>query len=42
MRTKRDCINQKIIKKIIRISLANEICKKYRREGKYFDEIINE
>ncbi len=24
------------------ISLANEICKKYRREGKYFDEIINE
>lgn len=24
------------------ISLADEICKKYRREGKYFDEIINE
>ena len=24
------------------ISLANEICKKYRREGKYFDEIISE
>ncbi len=24
------------------ISLADEICRKYRREGKYFDEIINE
>ncbi|SEQ81676.1 Protein of unknown function [Treponema bryantii] len=24
------------------ISLADEICKQYRREGKYFDEIINE
>ena len=24
------------------ISLANDICKKYRREGMYFDEIINE
>ena len=24
------------------VSLANEICRKYRREGKYFDEIIAE
>ena len=24
------------------ISLANEICRKYRREGKYFDEFIKE
>ncbi len=24
------------------ISLADEICRKYRREGKYFDEIINQ
>lgn len=24
------------------ISLANEICRKYRREGKYFDELIRE
>ena len=22
------------------ISLANDVCKKYRREGKYFDELI--
>ena len=25
-----------------RISLANDICKKYRREGKFFDEIFDE
>ena len=24
------------------ISLANDICKKYRREGKFFDEILDE
>jgi len=24
------------------VSLANEICKKYRREGKFFDEILDE
>ena len=24
------------------ISLANQICRQYRREGKYFDEIISE
>ena len=24
------------------INLANEICKKHRREGRYFDEILDE
>ncbi len=24
------------------ISLANDICKKYRREGKFFDEMLDE
>ena len=24
------------------ISLANDICKNYRREGKFFDEILDE
>ena len=39
-----DLRNQLIIKseenRKAGISLANEICKKYRREGKYFDELI--
>jgi hypothetical protein len=24
------------------VSLANDICKNYRREGKFFDEILEE
>lgn len=39
---KKTLISKSEKKRQLGISLANDICKKYRREGKYFDEIINE
>ena len=37
---KKQLIVQSEEKRKLGISLANDICKKYRREGKYFDELI--
>lgn len=39
---KKELIIKSDEKRQLGISLANDICKKYRREGRYFDEIINE
>ena len=36
---KKDLIKESEEKRKLGVSLANEICKKYRREGKYFDEL---